>query len=166
MRIGVISDTHIPDRSEHIPEVVLNAFKHVDLVVHAGDIVNLEVINELKLVCPKIIAVAGNMDSQAIVKNFPVKDVFEISGLKFGIMHGYGSPMNLIDVLKDSFKKEKPDVIIFGHSHEAMNKYLDGVLFFNPGSATDCLSAEASYGLIEIEDSQQGHKINAKIIKI
>lgn len=161
MRIGVISDTHIPDKCEHIPEVVLNAFKRVDLIVHAGDIVNLEAIDELKSVCPKIVAVAGNMDSQAVIKKFPVKEVFEISGFKLGLMHGRGAPINLMELLKDAFKTDDPDIIIFGHSHKAMNKFVDGVLFFNPGSATDCLSGDASYGIIEIDGA-----INAKIIKI
>lgn len=161
MKIGVISDTHIPDRCEHIPKVVLDAFKRVDLIVHAGDIVNLEALEELKSVCPKVFAVAGNMDSQAVVKKFPLKDVFEISGFKLALMHGRGAPVNLVELLKDTFKTEKPDVIIFGHSHKAMNKFVDGILFFNPGSATDCLSGCASYGIIEI-----GAAINAKIIKI
>ncbi len=161
MRIGVISDTHIADRFGHIPEAVMNAFKHVDLIVHAGDSVNLEAIEELRLACPKIIAVAGNMDSPEVVEKFPVKEVFEISGFKFGLMHGYGAPVNLIELLKDAFNTEKPDVIIFGHSHKAMNKFVNGVLFFNPGSATDSLSEGASYGLIEING-----KINARIVKI
>ena len=161
MRIGVISDTHIPDRCEHIPKAVLDAFKHVELIVHAGDIVNLEAVEELKSVCPRVLAVAGNMDSQAVVKKFPVKEVFEISGFKLCLMHGRGALVNLVELLKDTFKAEKPNVIIFGHSHKAMNKFVDGVLFFNPGSATDCLSGGASYGIIEINTS-----INAKIIKI
>ena len=161
MRIGVISDTHIPDRCEHIPEVVMEAFKHVDVIVHAGDFVNLEAIDELKSACPKLLAVAGNMDSPGVVKKFPVKDIFELSGFKFGLMHGYGAPVNLLALLKDAFKSDKPDVIIFGHSHKAMNKFEDGVLFFNPGSATDFTSGEASYGIIEING-----KINAKIVKI
>lgn len=161
MRIGVISDTHIPDRSGHIPQPVMDAFKHVDLIVHAGDFVNLGAIDELRLACPKIVGVAGNMDSPEVVEKFRAKEVFEISGFKFGLMHGYGAPVNLIKLLKDAFNAEKPDVIIFGHSHKAMNQFVDGVLFFNPGSATDSVPEGASYGIIEING-----KINAKIVKI
>lgn len=161
MRIGVISDTHIPDRCEHVPKAAIEAFKSVDMIVHAGDIVNLAALDELKSVCPKVVAVAGNMDSQSVVKKFPVKEIFEVSGFKIGLMHGYGPPAQLIGLLKDAFKFDKPDVVIFGHSHEAMNKYVDGVLFFNPGSASDSFSGEVSYGIIEING-----KINAKIIKI
>lgn len=163
MKIGVISDTHIPDKCEHIPKTVLNAFKHVDMIVHAGDMVDLDAIDELKSACPKIVAVAGNMDSQRIMKKFPVKQVFEISGSKIGLMHGSGAPINLIKVLKNAFKNERPDIIIFGHSHKPMNEVIDGILFFNPGSATDFSSGQASYGIIEINDALT---IDAKIIKI
>ncbi len=168
MKIGVIADTHIPDKCGHIPETILNAFKRVDMVVHAGDMVDLGAIDELKLICPKIVAVAGNMDSQAVMKKFPVKQIFEISGCKVGIMHGYGAPSNLIKVLKNAFKNEHLDVIIFGHSHKSMNEVIDGILFFNPGSATDHSLGCASYGIIEIKEKPAGGSlaIDAKIIKI
>lgn len=161
MKIGVISDTHIPDRSEHIPAVVLEAFKHVDMVLHAGDLVNLNAIKELESVCPKVFAVVGNMDNKEIVKKYPLKQVIEVSAFKLGLMHGYGPPQNLINVLKDAFKNDNCDIIIFGHSHKPMNENLEGVLFFNPGSATDICADCNSYGLIEINA-----KIEAKIIKI
>lgn len=169
MKIGVISDTHIPDKCEHIPEAVLNAFKHVEMIMHAGDIVDLGAIDELRSACPKVAAVAGNMDSGRIMKIFPVKQIFEISGIKVGLMHGYGPPANLIKVLGNAFKNAHPDIIIFGHSHKPMNEIIDGVLFFNPGSATDVSLGQASYGIIEIKDKLKGAGspgIDAKIIKI
>jgi uncharacterized protein len=161
MKLGVISDTHIPDKSEHIPEVILEAFKHVDMVVHAGDMVHLGAIDELKLSCSRIVAVAGNMDSQVVKKKYPLKQVFDILGFKIGLIHGSGAPLNLLNVLKDAFKYDDCDVIIFGHSHKPMNEYIDGVLFFNPGSATDPAAEYKSYGIIAIDK-----KINAEIIKI
>jgi len=148
------------------------------MIVHAGDMVDLDAINELKSICPKIVAVAGNMDSQTIMNKFPAKQVFEILGFKIGLMHGSGAPLNLIKVLKNAFKNERPDIIIFGHSHKSMNEVIDGILFFNPGSATDFSSGQASYGIIEISrkpeggglaSASQSHKppaIDAKIIKI
>lgn len=161
MKIGVISDTHIPDRFEHIPEVVLEAFEQVDMVMHAGDLVSLAALDELKSVCQRVEAVSGNMDSQAVMRKFPPKQLFNIQGFKIGLMHGSGAPVNLISMLKDAFKDDKPDVIIFGHSHQPMNKLEDGILFFNPGSATDTLLSDASYGIIEINQ-----EINARIIRI
>ncbi len=152
MRIGVISDTHIPDKCEHIPAAVLDVFKHVDMVIHAGDIVSLKVIEELRSACSRVEAVAGNMDRSDVVKKYPVKQVFNISGVKIGLTHGSGAPVNLIELLKDTFKTDNCDIIIFGHSHKPMNERIGKVLFFNPGSATDFLSGDTSYGIIDIDE--------------
>ncbi len=171
--IGVISDTHIPDRSEHIPRIVLDAFKQVDLIIHAGDLVNLGVIEELKSVCAKVVVVAGNMDQEAVKNKYPVKQVLEIFGKKIGLMHGAGPALNLLELLKDAFKEDDCDLIIFGHSHKSMNERIGAVLFFNPGSATDPTAAYNSYGIIELKRkltnstlaSDSLSEIEAKIIK-
>lgn len=162
MIIGVISDTHIPATAKRIPETIIDAFRKVDMVIHAGDMIGLEAIEELKAVCPKVIAVAGNMDNQEVRSQYPLKELFKVGNFKVGLMHGFGSPANLISVLEDAFKLDKPDLIIFGHSHKPFNECVNGVLFFNPGSATDTITAEYnSYGLIEITD-----QINARIVRI
>ncbi|TRZ94174.1 metallophosphoesterase [bacterium] len=167
MKIGVISDTHIPDKSKHVPQAVLDVFKQVDIVVHAGDMVGLEVIAELEAVCVKVFAVAGNMDSQAVKNKYPVKELFDVKGFKIGIMHGWGAPLNLIDVLKTAFKEDNPDIIIFGHSHKPMNELIGTTLFFNPESATDAAAGDNSYGIIEINDRKENSGSPfAKIIKI
>ena len=62
MKIGVISDTHIPKRAKALPEVVLKAFKDLDHIIHAGDIMSIGVLNTLKELAP-VTAVAGNLDS-------------------------------------------------------------------------------------------------------
>ena len=152
MKIGVISDTHIPDRGAHIPTVVLDAFRQVDLIIHAGDLVSLGVIDELKSVCAKVVVVAGNMDQQAVKKKYPLKQVLEILGYRVGLMHGAGPAVNLPELLKDVFKEDNCDLIIFGHSHKAMNERIGSVLFFNPGSATDLTGEYNSYGIIELKE--------------
>jgi hypothetical protein len=174
VKIGVISDTHIPDRSEHIPQVILDAFKQVDLIVHAGDLVNLGVIDELKSVCSKVVVVVGNMDQEAVRKKCPVKQVLEILGYRVGLMHGAGPALKLLELLKDVFKEDDCDLIIFGHSHKSLNEKIGKILFFNPGSAMDPAARDNSYGIIELkeksvnsglsDDGQNG--ISAKIIKI
>ena len=152
MKVGVISDTHISGQSGHIPEQILNAFKQVDMVIHAGDMIDLRVIDELKSVCAKVLAVAGNMDHQEVRDKYPSKELFEVAGLKIGVMHGWGSEFNLLSVLKTAFKADNPDIIIFGHSHKAMNEQIGATLFFNPGSATDATAEYNSYGIITIKD--------------
>lgn len=162
MKIGVISDTHIPDRAEDIPQKILEAFKNVDMIIHAGDLVDLSVLDKLKSVCSNIKAVWGNMDADDVRKKLPEKEIFKIGNYKVGLMHGYGAPHKLIGLLTSVFKNDSVDLIIFGHSHFGINEKKGDILFFNPGSPTDKLfSPYNSYGIIEIND-----KIEARIIKL
>ncbi len=162
MRIGVISDTHIPDRAEEIPQKILEDFADVDMIIHVGDLVDLSVLKKLKSICANTIAVRGNMDPLDVRTQLPEKEVIKVAKFKIAIMHGYGAPANLIGLLSSVFKEDNVDVIIFGHSHNSVNEKREGVLFFNPGSATDKVFSEYnSYGIIEINDT-----IEAKIIKI
>jgi len=162
MRIGVISDTHIPDRSKGIPQAILEDFKNADIIIHVGDLVDLSVIDKLSTVCKNIKAVYGNMDPYDVRKKFPEKEVIKIGNYRIGIMHGSGTPSRLIELLKRSFKNDNVDLIIFGHSHAPLVEKKGDILFFNPGSPTDKLFAPYnSYGIIEIND-----KIEAKIVRL
>ena len=174
IRIGVISDTHISDCYEHVPKIVLDAFKQVDLIIHAGDIVSLGVIDELKNVCAKVVVVAGNMDQEAVKKKYPLKQILEIFGQKIGLMHGAGPAANLLELLTNAFKDDNCNLIIFGHSHKSMNEKIGAILFFNPGSATDPSVLSNSYGIIEIKEYvvnselsvDKESMIEARVIKI
>ena len=162
MKIGVISDTHIPERAREIPEEILNSFKDVEMIIHAGDLADLCVLDTLKTVCNNLKAVWGNMDPYAVRKELPQKEVIEIGNYKIGVMHGWGPPYKLIDLMKEEFKNESVNMIIFGHSHSAVNEKRGDILYFNPGSPTDKIfSPYNSYGILEIND-----KIEAKILKI
>ncbi len=150
MKIGVISDTHIRDSEHKLPARLLEAFKDCELILHAGDLVDLSVIEQLKKIA-KVEAVRGNMDLPKTQAALQDKKILDLCGKKICLMHGYGNPKNLIDVLKEGLSKYKPDVIVFGHSHMPMNEYVGSILFFNPGSATDSIfSPYKSYGIIEI----------------
>ncbi len=162
MKIGVISDTHIPTQANALPAVILDAFREVDMIIHAGDIVDLSVLEELKGVCPKVRAVWGNMDPYEVRGKLPEKEILEISGHRIGVMHGWGHPKGLIEVMAEAFKGDDVEMVIFGHSHNAVNKKSGGVIYFNPGSPTDkSLTDCNSYGIIEIDDA-----IHGKIVKI
>lgn len=162
MKIGVISDTHIPDRAKDIPQEILESFKSVDMIIHAGDLVDIGVLVKLKSLCPNVKAVVGNMDPQDVKNKLPEKEIIKIGDYKIGVMHGYGSPNNLVNLMDESFKDDDLDIIIFGHSHFPVNQNKNGILYFNPGSPTDKIfSPFNSYGMIEIND-----KIEAKIIKL
>jgi len=162
MRVGVISDTHISAKGGELPEAVLEDFKRVDMVIHAGDLTDLTVLKKLGAVCKDVRAVRGNMDGSRVSVALPAKLIIHIGKHTIGVMHGYGAPSNLVEVMQEEFKNERPDVIIFGHSHAPLNEKIGGVLFFNPGSPTDKVFAPYnSYGIMEINEKAEG-----KIIRI
>lgn len=162
MKIGVISDTHIPVKSCKLPDKLLGALKGCDLIVHAGDLIDLCVLDTLRKIS-KVEAVYGNMDLPKVRSVLQDKKIIKAAGKKICLMHGHGRPANLVGLLKTEFSAQKADIIIFGHSHAPLNEYIDGVLFFNPGSPTDVLFAPyRSYGIIKIT----GGKIDAAIHKL
>ena len=160
MKIGVISDTHIPERALDIPPEIYSAFKDADLILHAGDLASLDVLKLLEKICP-VKAVCGNMDDANSRKILKDKEIIEAGKFKIGLIHGRGNPSNLIDFARSAFS-EKLDVIVFGHSHSPFNEKIAGTLFFNPGSCTDTVFAPyRSYGILEINDH-----IQAKIVRL
>lgn len=162
MRIGVISDTHIPERAKELPKELLDALKGVDMIIHAGDFVDLNVLEKLKSICSNVRAVCGNMDSQELKRLLPEKEIIKVGNFYIGVMHGFGPPARLPEVMGESFKGDKVDVVVFGHSHAGFNEKRGNILFFNPGSPTDKIfSAYNSYGIIEINS-----KIEARIIRL
>lgn len=151
MKIIVISDTHIPARSEELPQDFLKQAKDADLILHAGDFVDISVLRELERIAP-VKAVFGNMDSSELRKILKQKEIIKIGKISIGLMHGAGNPADLTKLLKEEFKDEDVDIIVFGHSHESFNRKIGNVLFFNPGSLTDSFnSGFASFGIISIE---------------
>ncbi len=161
MKIGVIADTHIPDRARDLPAKIIEEFSHADMIIHAGDFTAKEVLDKLKTLA-QVRAVHGNMDPFEIVEALPRKEIINCGKFTIGVFHGSGNPACIIDQLKNEFKNDKVDIIIFGHSHKPMNERIDNILFFNPGSPTDTIFAPFnSFGIIEIND-----KINARIVKL
>lgn len=161
MKIGVLSDTHIPHAASQIPSEIYRAFKDVDLILHAGDLVKISVLDELNKLA-ETQAVCGNMDEFELHKALPNKRIIKVGKFLIGLTHGYGSPFNLIDKVKKEFP-EKVDVIVFGHSHSPINEIRDGILFFNPGSPTDKIFAKYnSYGIFTVEDEIKGEIVKLK----
>jgi putative phosphoesterase len=162
MKIGVIADTHISKKTETIPVEVLKAFETVDMVIHAGDLVSLDVLKQLKDICPQVKAVYGNMDAREVRVALREKEIIKINNFKIGVTHGQGNPHQLIEFTSKLFKADNLDVIIFGHSHSALNLKAGNTLYFNPGSPTDKIFAlYNSYGIITVDDT-----VNGELIKI
>jgi len=158
MKIGVVSDTH----SHTMPQQLLDDFKKVDLIIHAGDFCSMEDLKTLERI-KDVRAVFGNMDDLELRQIFPERDIFKIDGVKIALYHGRGASDKVLGFVKAEFSKDKPDVVIFGHSHHPVNEVIDNVLYFNPGSPTDVVrAAYCSYGVLEI----RGGKASGKIIKV
>lgn len=125
MKVGVISDTHnFLDPS--IPEL----FKGVEHIIHAGDIGTMEIINELERIAP-VTAVYGNTDSGLPLKEV---EVFELGRHKFLLQH-IVQPHTPAVLLSARVHLEKPDMIVFGHTHKPFNQVIGDIWFFNPGYA-------------------------------
>lgn len=160
MKILVISDTHIPVAAQELPQAIYDAIKDVDMIFHAGDFIDLSLLDKLRSL-KNVKAVSGNMDSKEIRMQLSPKEVVAIGKFKIGIVHGYGAPSELLNTVRNEF--DKIDCLVFGHSHAAMNMKKDGVLYFNPGSPTDKIFASVnSYGILEVTDK----KIEGEIIEI
>lgn len=155
--VGVISDTHVRDSAQELVQRVKAAWGPVDMILHAGDLVNLAVLESLAP--PEVLAVAGNMDPAPVSANLPVKRVLNIENHRIGLIHGWGAPMGLSSRVRREF--EQVDAVVFGHSHRPANKVVDGVLLFNPGSASLSRWGGPTVGLLQV-----GKKISGEIIKI
>jgi len=162
VKIGVIADTHIANKKDNLPKEILDAFKDVDMIIHAGDITDISLLDKLKKICKNIKAVYGNMDPLETKKQLSEKKIIKAGNYKIGVAHGCGHPLKLIELLTNMFKNDHVDIIIFGHSHSPLNEQRNGILYFNPGSPFDKIFAPYnSYGILEIND-----KIKAKIVRI
>jgi len=160
MRIAVLSDTHIPIAAKDLPKAVYDGIAGADMILHAGDILDMEVLEKLSKIAP-VRAVCGNMDNDSACSKLPQKDIIKIGDCSIGLIHGWGPPFGLIDLVSRQFKNV--DMIIFGHSHSPLIEKRGNVLFFNPGSPTDRVFAPYnSYGILTVD----GKTITPQIIKI
>jgi len=141
MKIGVLTDTHAMSFAE-IPGKMKEALSKVDLIVHAGDFVSIDILNGLRNL-KEVKAVHGNMDFLDVKSTLPAKEIFTVQGKRFGIIHGSGGPEGIEQRIKGMF--EDMDVIVYGHSHRRRNKIIDGILFFNPGPCHN------SFGLVIVD---------------
>lgn len=156
MKIGVISDTHLRDVNSQLIDIYEEYFSDVDMIIHAGDLVSLEVVDFLSQ--KPLHIVQGNMDSSDIKERFPKKRIVEVGGFRLGLIHGWGSPFGIEGRIRSEFNDV--NVIIYGHSHRPANHVDEGVVFFNPGTATGSgLSGSNSIGILDIGEAVKGNII-------
>ena len=129
IRIGVIADTH-----GRFDPVVRRHFKGVDYILHAGDIGDRSVIEQLEQIAP-VTAVSGNIDNNDEQSGFPAEAVIELAGLRVAIRHILYESGKLTKDGRAFLDCEQPDICIFGHTHQPKAEWFGKTLLFNPGSA-------------------------------
>ncbi|MBU2102859.1 MAG: metallophosphatase family protein, partial [Candidatus Omnitrophica bacterium] len=143
---------------------ILEEAKKSDCCFHAGDFISYDVFRKLASLT-KTYGVCGNIDGRDICEKLPLKQIIPFEGVRLGLIHGRGSPTNLINYICGEFSGEVSSLamVVYGHSHFAAEQEIDGTIFFNPGSPTDKIfSPYRSYGILEIS----GMHIQRRIIKI
>lgn len=160
MLIGLISDTHIPDRAKVLPQKVMEAFSEVELILHAGDLTSPKVIEELETIAP-VMAIQGNMDRVNGI-DLPKAKVIEVEGLKIGLIHGEVYPRADSSQLLYLAKELNVDILISGHSHQPKIEQKDGILLLNPGSPIVPRLADRTVMLLEINNEE----VDVEIVKI
>lgn len=154
-RIGVISDTHIPHYKK-LPDVIWEYFAGVELLLHAGDLSMLSVLSELETIAP-VVAVQGNIEEDEVVRKLPMKREIVVGHCRIGIVHILGDAHHRERVARQEFPNAQ--CVVFGHTHVPWNQEHNGILLFNPGSATDRRrQPRCSVGMLYVDDERKGVK--------
>ena len=132
MHIGLLSDTHIPDDAKKLPRQIKETFRGVDLILHAGDVYDVSVLDELEHLAP-VLAAYGDNDVEVLGdRRIKKKHMFTVDGVTIWLTHERRWVWD-----KDDWSMHRPNVIVFGHTHETKIEYQkEGYLLVNPGSPT------------------------------
>ncbi len=166
MKIGVLADTHIPDRCRTLPPRVLEIFSTVEIVLHAGDITNMDLLQQLQEQVSLTFAVYGDGDPLPVRTYLQETHMLEFGGVRIGLIHGNRAfRAEFGDRLRGIFRAQtytaaffdyllgrfaNVDAIVFGHTHLPYAKIHQGVFLFNPGSLVP-RSGVPSVGMLEID---------------
>lgn len=131
MKIAVLADTHIPKRAKALPERAIAVIQNADAIIHAGDVLTEEFLSSLNAMAP-VYAVLGNND---VGLKLPERIELGFEGVNIAVVHDSGASKGRGNRMRRWFPNAH--VVVFGHSHIPMNVIENGVLLFNPGSATD-----------------------------
>lgn len=167
LTVGIVSDTHVPDRVNALHPQVLPILREigVKLILHAGDVSGAGVLEELGKIAP-VRAVRGNRD-WVYLRRLPMQEELDVAGVEIALTHGYGSMWSYIKdkwrYMQEGYDFErykqnlterfpKAQIIIFGHTHRSENCWYNEKLIFNPGSASFGFrrSLKPSMGLVRI----------------
>ena len=137
MRLAILSDTHLPRGGRALPEACVARLRAADLILHAGDLMALEVLAMLEALGPPVAAVHGNVDDASVRARLPAERVVVAGGVEIGMVHDAGPARGRLERQRRAFAGCA--AVVFGHSHIPLRETsADGAFqLFNPGSPTD-----------------------------
>ena len=136
VRLLLIADTHVPRRARDLPAQVWDEIAHADVVVHAGDWVVSEILDELTARSKRLVACWGNNDGPELRSRLPERADVVLGGLRFTVVHETGASGGR--EARMSLAYPDSDVLVFGHSHIPWDTTTrTGLRLLNPGSPTD-----------------------------
>ncbi|HEU5485751.1 MAG TPA: metallophosphoesterase family protein [Microlunatus sp.] len=135
MRVLVVSDTHAPRFWKRCPPAVARYAGRADLILHAGDVCTPDVLDELSAFAP-VRVVLGNNDGPEVARwGAPETLELDLQGLRVGMIHDAGAKNGRLARMRRRFPSS--DLVVFGHSHIALDAADDQLRILNPGSPTD-----------------------------
>lgn len=174
MRIGLISDTHIPEARRDLPRDVFRFFDGVDVILHAGDLHVLEVLDWLEQIAP-VVGVRGNGDDggsgRPLVPDDPRLEetqLLTLDGFRIGMLHTLPWYMEYPHPLAPSVARRfggPVDIVIHGDTHVAEVERREGILVINPGSPSLPNNLTARPGTIALLDIEDG-RAQARILQL
>jgi putative phosphoesterase len=166
VRIGLVSDTHVPQAVSKLPVEVERALDGVDLILHAGDIFESSALDQLERIAP-VLAARGDGDRGAVLDDNRVKwkHILRLHGQTVWVIHElpYPYPVALWKTGRTlaGGAKDIPDVVVFGHEHCTILERQGGILLVNPGSPTFLNYHEGlgTVGLLEVNSGEAQARI-------
>ena len=136
MRIVLLSDTHIPYRAKDLPAPLWAAIESADVVIHAGDWVDVALLDELDARATRLVGCWGNNDGPALRSRLPERADVVLGGVRFTVVHETGAAAGREKRMAADYPDT--DVLVFGHSHIPWDTAAEsGLRLLNPGSPTD-----------------------------
>jgi uncharacterized protein len=136
VRLLLIADTHVPRRARDLPAQVWDEVANADVVIHAGDWVTPDLLDELEARAGRLIACWGNNDGSVLRERLPERADVTLAGVRFTVVHETGASGGR-DARMSRLYPDR-DVLVFGHSHIPWDTTTDtGLRLLNPGSPTD-----------------------------
>ena len=148
-KIGIISDTHVDENMDGILEKVSKHFDGVDLILHAGDVTQQKVLDELSTIAP-VIAVKGNADDLDLNSTESIL----VNNFKIVLNHGVDLSDDY-DKLYEFGKAQGADIVITGHTHKPHFKFKDNMCLVNPGSLNRPIDSKSSVAILDIDKEEK-----------